>query len=102
MKLGRVEIDVPDCPKAIPNVMGIPSWVIGWGLGISAVVILAIIIAIAAVRSEANTERNKTQRARLDTMRVLGPPKQCRTCGDVYDPEKAADKAEAKKKAGDW
>jgi hypothetical protein len=97
MKLGKVEIDVPDCPVVPPTAFGIPSWVVGWGMAAAVVIILATIIMIAVVRHDANEERGSTQRQRLVTLQTLGAPKQCSTCGASYDPEAALAKAEKKK-----
>jgi hypothetical protein len=44
----HINIDVPDCPSApAPNFHGIPTWVLGWGMGIGTVLIIATGILIA-------------------------------------------------------
>lgn len=50
----------------------------GWMYLLIAVIVLAFIIATAIVRYKRHEERGETER-----QRILHPPKQCPTCGDI-------------------
>jgi hypothetical protein len=83
-KLGKIEIDVPDCPAHVPNVNGIPSWVVGWGMGVGFVVVVCILFLIyclAELRKEHAADR---RRADIDMAKLH---KACDTCGTRYEPD---------------
>lgn len=82
-----VTIDVPDCPTVLPNVMGMPSWVVGWGIAVGTIIVLALIIGVATVRILGAEERTKREqnraRALIDAARET---KVCPTCATTLDP----------------
>jgi len=79
--LRQITVDVPDCPETVPMVAGIPSWVVGWGFALCAVLLLAVIITGGIVRYHAHEE--KTRRLRDSQNR-----KTCLVCGAVYPTDK--------------
>lgn len=39
----HIDVDVPDCPTpAAPNFHGVPTWVLGWGMGLSFVLLIGL------------------------------------------------------------
>jgi hypothetical protein len=84
----QITVDVPDCPTVVPNVAGIPSWVVGWGLGISVVIVLALVAGITIARVTAHEQRTARQasreRALIDGAKLT---KNCPSCGFRYSIE---------------
>lgn len=88
----KIEVEVPDCPSlppCPPMVLGIPSWVIGWGMAVVLVIIIAIVIGVVAAKTSRNESKVTIADKRYAAVIALGPPKRCHTCGDVYEPEDA-------------
>jgi hypothetical protein len=84
-----ITVNVPDCPSVIPTIHGLPTWVVGWGMGIGTAVILALVIAIAIVRFEAHGRRASTERSRIDArVQLAQSRKTCPYCSGEYDPAK--------------
>ena len=85
--IGKIEIDVPECPAVVPNVMGIPSWVVGWGIATVFLIIVAAIIAVAVSYNMRNEEKTSQKRIEMETQVSLARHKKsCDTCGAVYSP----------------
>jgi len=80
--LRQITVDVPDCSTA--SVEGLPSWVVGWGMTLAALLALGLIIALGIVRYHAHEE--KTQRLR----EVARDRKTCGVCGATYPTEEMA------------
>lgn len=88
-KVNQIIVDVPDCPRAAPpNIHGIPTWIFGWGMAITFVIIAALIVGIVVARishNENTTERqNNRQRALVDAARLV---QHCPGCGMKYSIE---------------
>lgn len=86
--LGRIVVDVPDCPVVKPMVFGLPSWVVGWGMGIGFVLLAALIVGIAIVRYGRNEEITSRQNYERQTLlEVAKNVKRCPGCGMDYSIE---------------
>lgn len=86
--LGQIVVDVPDCPVVKPMIGGLPSWVVGWGMGVGFVLLAALIICIAMVRYGANEERTRRENyARQCLVSSLESTKHCPGCGMDYNIE---------------
>jgi len=70
-------------------VLGIPSWVIGWGMAVVLAIIISIVIGVVATKNSRNDSKVTIANSRYNAVMALGPPKRCATCGDVYEPEDA-------------
>lgn len=90
-EVNKVVVDVPDCPTPpAPTIGGIPSWIFGWGGGISAVLVLALIVATAIVWYHREDEKTIRQRQHNDALVAAAKErKRCQTCGADYPAENA-------------
>lgn len=84
---GTIQIEVPDCPAVVPNVMGIPSWVIGSGMGLTFVIVLAAIVAMAYTYNTRKLEQTRQLADRRSAeVSMAKLKKHCDTCGADYQP----------------
>jgi hypothetical protein len=91
-----ITVTVPDCPTVVPTIHGLPTWVVGWGMGIGAAMLLALIVAIAVVRFQAHDTKVAVSRNNNDARVQLAQyRKTCPYCSSEYDP---ANKDETKTK----
>lgn len=81
--VGRIEIDVPDCPRVVPNVLGIPSWVVGVGIPVCLVIVIAFFYLIYSLTE---LRHKKAKDLRESEIEMAKQRKSCTTCGDRYEP----------------
>lgn len=85
--LREIVVDIPDCPLVPPMALGMPSWVVGWGMAVLVVIVLTLTVAVGVVRFARNGEltvREKNYNEAVVSAAKLR--KSCHTCGEVYDP----------------
>lgn len=83
LKTGTLTIDVPDCPVPEPW-LGVPSWVIGWGIPVTLVVIVGLFILIYVLADVAKERANERRTAEISMAKLHT---KCDTCGESYRPE---------------